>query len=639
MKTKTVVRCLLAVAGLLGPAPRALAQGGFTFTVDPVAHTFTYSDAQRTFGGIFVKPDGPGPFPAVIINHGQGGTAANYSLPKAQEMSPWGLVAIGPTLTHAAGGDTSPQGSGNSPENVARGRACLAGLASLGYVDMSRVAVWGHSKGAYAAIGQVAAMGSAIRAAGMSAGGTIPGTVADGANQAAPTEGEAQPTVSPFLMFHGTVDPAVSPASSERFKAMLDTNGVPAARITYDTASLPPDLQHNLHKTPAFNADMLARFRTWLSAHGVLSPFISRTGSGAGLVIAASGAGREAARRASVEPFPFAQGLFALGTARDDPATPQDERLLGIRDYDFVSGFTLRLVWRDVDDGRGAYRFEVIDEALRRTAALGQRINLEVLPLPPAAVVAAAAQTYVDARGEVTPVPWDPALRQAHERFMAALAGHVPPGTGIPLAATPGIAAVDNSIPGFSQGFRDIDGRLRASPFYDREACLDAVLAAVDTGRRAFPRHLGYVAFFAFDDGLGAERVDQLVIRELDVRYNQPGRPSLAFFAENLSDRGPLPQAAGVGPGNNLRDWVDRGGTTMMQALTSWIQPFTGPPDAVASRNPSTGIALAEGTYATGFVELYGADLDYAAAGGLDAQGRPVVEGLRYWNQLLRGAL
>jgi hypothetical protein len=143
---------------------------------------------------------------------------------------------------------------------------------------------------------------------------------------------------------------------------------------------------------------------------------------------------------------------------------------------------------------------------------------------------------------------------------------------------------------------------------------------------------------FAFDDGLGAERVDQEVIRDLDARYNQPGRPSLAFFAENLSDRGPLPQPAGVGPGNNLLDWSDRGGETMLQALTSWIRPFTGPPEAVASRNPSTGIALAASAYGARFIELYAADLDYAAAGGLDTQGRPVAEGLRNWNQLLRGA-
>jgi len=127
----------------------------------------------------------------------------------------------------------------------------------------------------------------------MSAGGTVPGTVEDGAHLAAPTDGEAQPTVTPFLMFHGTVDPAVPPSSSERFKAMFDANRVPAARRTYDTSGLPPDLQHNLHRTPAFNTDMMARFRTWLEAFGVLT-----SAGGAGLPSAAAPAGNDAGRAA-----------------------------------------------------------------------------------------------------------------------------------------------------------------------------------------------------------------------------------------------------------------------------------------------------------------------------------------------------
>jgi dienelactone hydrolase len=645
MKTRIIRLCLLTSMALAWVEPRGFAQGSFTFTVNSTNNTFTYTDAQRSFTGIFLKPAGKGPFPAVIINHGQGGSPVGYSLPKAREMTPWGLVAIGPALTHAAGPniDTSPEGAGNSPENVARGQACLAALARLGYVDMSRVAVWGHSKGAYATIGQVAAMGSRIRAAGMSAGGIIPGTVADGAHAAAPTEGEAEPTIAPFIMFHGTTDGTVEPSFSERFRALLDEKGVPNARHTYDTTGLSSDLRHNLHKTPAFNADMLAKYRDWLITHGVLSSPLSSPSSSPSSPDPVQGArsGYPAPAVSSSTdregtPFPFARGIYALGSVRDNPGTPDDERLAGIRDYDFVSGFTLRLAWRDIDDGRGRYRFEVIDEALRRTAAIGQRINLEILPLPPASVVRASVETYVDERGETTPVPWEPALRQAHERFMRALASHVPAGTATTLANTPGLAAIDNSVPGFSQGLRDIGRRLRDSPFYDRESCIDAILAAVDTGRTAFPRHLGYVAFFAFDDGRGPDRVDQLLIREWDIRYNRPRQPSLAFFIENLSDTGPRPLPSGIGTGNNLLDWSDRGGETMMQALTSWIQPFTGSPEAVASRNPATGIALAQALYRTRFFELYVTDLDHAAGGGLDARGRPIAEDLRYWSALLK---
>ena len=67
----------------------------FTFIWDGT--NFVYSDTQRTFGGVMLKPTGNGPFAGVVINHGAGGTASGYSLPKAREMSGWGMVAIGPS--------------------------------------------------------------------------------------------------------------------------------------------------------------------------------------------------------------------------------------------------------------------------------------------------------------------------------------------------------------------------------------------------------------------------------------------------------------------------------------------------------------------------------------------------------------
>ncbi len=337
---------------------------------------------------------------------------------------------------------------------------------------------------------------------------------------------------------------------------------------------------------------------------------------------------------AASDPFPMPRGIYALGVARDDPATALDERLDGIRSYDFVSGYTLRVFWSDLDDGRGRYQFEVIDEALALLPQ-GQRLNLEVLPRPPDPVVSAAARTYVDERGQVTPLPWDPALQQAHAAFVTALADHRVAGTASRLADTQAVASVDNSVPGFSQGLRDINGRLRGSGFYDRQACVQAVLDAVARGRRAFPRKLGYLAFFAFDDGEGGQRVDAALIEQLAATYNGAGQPSLAFFVENLSDTGPLPRDDGVGTGHNLLLWHGRGGETMMQALTSWLQPFTGG-DAVSSRNPATGIALAHRTYGTRFFELYVTDLDGAARGATDATGRALADDLRYWNDALK---
>jgi Dipeptidyl aminopeptidases/acylaminoacyl-peptidases len=248
-------RVLASLAGALAFATAAFAQ---TFTINGTS--FSYSDAQRSFTGIFVKPPGDGPFPAIIINHGQGGTPEGYSLSMANTFASWGLVCIGPELTHVTGGDYTPAGSGHNPENIARGLACLWALGTLSYVDMDRVAIWGHSKGSYASIGQAAAMTTAIRAAGLSAGGcTIGGT----SGQAQPTDTEADPVTAPFILFNGEDAPA-DVALGENFEAVLASNSVPSAHHTF------PGVGHNVHQDANALNFIFAEFEDWLTVHGVL---------------------------------------------------------------------------------------------------------------------------------------------------------------------------------------------------------------------------------------------------------------------------------------------------------------------------------------------------------------------------------
>jgi hypothetical protein len=87
--------------------------------------------------------------------------------------------------------------------------------------------------------------------------------------------------------------------------------------------------------------------------------------------------------------------------------------------------------------------------------------------------------------------------------------------------------------------------------------------------------------------------------------------------------------------GNNLQDWVAEGGATMMQALDSWLDHPASRDEQLASLNPATGIELAYEQYGTRFFELYLPDLDGAVEGALDAAGRPIVDDLRAWNDLL----
>jgi dienelactone hydrolase len=260
-----VARIVLFLTGLAlaSLAPAWAHAQAFTFVVS--GETFTYTDAQRSFSGRLLVPAGSGPFPAIVFNHGQGGTP--YTYPNLTVMRDWGAVVIAPNLTHIAGGETAPATTGMTTENVARGIACADALATLNYVDISRLAVFGHSKGAYASIGLVSALGTRVRVAGISAGGVVPDSV--GTAQAAPTYTEASGVVAPFILFHGNIDPAVPPAYSADFQSRLDSASVPVSRIVYDVSALPPSTQHNLHQDPTINADLLQRLHDWYAQWGL----------------------------------------------------------------------------------------------------------------------------------------------------------------------------------------------------------------------------------------------------------------------------------------------------------------------------------------------------------------------------------
>ena len=230
---------------------------------------FTYTDSNRTFTGIMLKPDGTGPFPAVIINHGAGGSVTNYSLQKAREMSPWGLVCIAPNLSHVAGGETNPVNMGFCGENLARISACRNVLSSLGFVDSNRVALFGHSMGAFATIGSASVLGASLRAGAITSGGVIPDVA--GTNNAAPTVSEAKVGQIPFLMVHCDADPVVPPIRSELFQLVLNSNSVPNQRIVISSNAIPNSSNwHNIQNDANANALVLTNTRAWFQNFGVL---------------------------------------------------------------------------------------------------------------------------------------------------------------------------------------------------------------------------------------------------------------------------------------------------------------------------------------------------------------------------------
>jgi hypothetical protein len=336
--------------------------------------------------------------------------------------------------------------------------------------------------------------------------------------------------------------------------------------------------------------------------------------------------------------FAAPAGIYALGSAQDNLSTPTDERLSGIRNYDFVSGFTLRVLWKDIETSQGVYNFGVISEAIRRTAANGQGLNLEVLQSLPQYIVAGASATYVNHRSEITPVPWDAFAQARFAALQSALSTYiVDDGTGLnlPLKQHPTLRSIDATPVGLPFGLRDLTSTIGTHPEYTRQRFMDAVTQGVGVARSAFPNHQGFLAFFGFNDGQPGVPVDQQLIALLDAQYNDPGQASLSFFIENLSDVGPVPTGGSGGTGNHLLAWSNLGGSTMMQALNSWLQPPANQAPQLVSRNPATGIALGYNTYGTRFFELYVRDLDGAFNGELDAASRPLLDDLRFWNTLL----
>ena len=331
-------------------------------------------------------------------------------------------------------------------------------------------------------------------------------------------------------------------------------------------------------------------------------------------------------------------GIYSLGPAVDNPGTPADERLSGLRNYDFVSGYTLRVLWRNIEPTQGDYNFDVIDQALQQAAAIGQRVNLEVLDAQPDYVLNGAAATYIDHRNEPRTVPWDTFAQSRYAALQTALSSHVVgDGRGLPLNQHPVLASVDASGTGLNYGVRDLNNGIRSHPDYTQQKYIQAVVDGVAVSRQAFPQHQGYIAFFGFVDGQPGVPVDKQLISLLDEQYNVPasaaGEPSLAFFVENLSDRGPSATAAGAGL--NLLDWTNRGGSTMMQALDSWLVHRPDRDPQLASLNPATGIELAYNDFGTRFFELYLADLDGAVNGAVDASGKPILNDLRHWSAVL----
>lgn len=229
--------------------PRA--ETGATWTYDGVVGGVTYA-----IRGILRVPQGTGPFPAVVVSHGKGGTPSGYSSRVAKEMVAFGLVAIGTQYSHAPTDDGLPKGlEGANPENILRAHRTRSLLRCLDYVDQQRVAAHGHSMGAFVTAALVGTHPSEFRAASHTAGGSAEGGVFS-TNPAT-----ASLIKAPYQMHHGTSDTVVSIEQDRNLARLLDAAGTPNQLIEYPGKD---------HDDVALDPQVFATIRAWYTKHGVL---------------------------------------------------------------------------------------------------------------------------------------------------------------------------------------------------------------------------------------------------------------------------------------------------------------------------------------------------------------------------------
>lgn len=234
--------------------------------------SWQFEKGDLKFNGVLLMPEGSGPFPAVLISHGLGGSAESFGLQKAREMVKWGYVCIAPNYTHNrnAMGGARPGGArpfapgtpgagrgadfGASKENLDRAETCLRILGSLPNVDEKRLFAYGHSMGGFVTIGLAARGPKLLSAAAISGSG-----IALRAGYAAPSGTDAEKIRTPFIMFHGLDDTTVRPEQSRSLQEILDRNKVPNRRHTYEGVGHPVDQQ--------LSSEMYKLVREWFSEH------------------------------------------------------------------------------------------------------------------------------------------------------------------------------------------------------------------------------------------------------------------------------------------------------------------------------------------------------------------------------------
>ena len=283
----------------------------------------------------------------------------------------------------------------------------------------------------------------------------------------------------------------------------------------------------------------------------------------------------------------------------------------------FVSGYTLRVKWSDLEKAQGVYDFSVIGDTVAYLQAKNLKMNLEVFAFsaPDYVVKGAKSGTFaVNAAGGGTmqaPVPWDLNAQNRWKAFLSAMANYKVNDTAskrvVALNQHPTLVSVDAPIVGL-QGLRDLTSAITGRKDYNRATFIDAVIKSVFMSRLAFPNDYGFLGFFRMDDGKDPKKpLDQAVFENLQNAFMRPNQLGLGLMQELWSDEAPRPEMMGL-----YLTKVPSPNVVLFQALTSWTRPFTNPA-AVASGTPEIGFINATKNYKAPYFEMYAPDINNPA--------------------------
>jgi dienelactone hydrolase len=137
------VRLLLGVALWFGLGAGAASAGS-------LVEFPNVSEREAKLLGYLARPDGAGPFPAVVVLHGCAGFSSGGSLQLADRLKDWGYVALMVDSLTPRGLMTACGGPFiNQPGDA---YAALRYLSQQSFVAPERVAVLGNSMGGYSAL-------------------------------------------------------------------------------------------------------------------------------------------------------------------------------------------------------------------------------------------------------------------------------------------------------------------------------------------------------------------------------------------------------------------------------------------------------------------------------------------------------